>query len=257
MRSNDAKIRTIIVDDEELARERLRSLLVKEPEIEIVGEAADGRSAVDLVDKLKPDLLFLDVQMPELTGFEVLASLESAPNVIFVTAHDQFALKAFDVHAVDYLLKPFDRDRFRTALQRAVSKVRAQKPEQSRAELSAVLEELKPAAKPVERLLVKTQGRVLLIKAGDVDWVEAADNYVTLHVGKESHMMRETMTSLESRLPGDKFMRISRSTIVNVERIQELQPMFHGEYIVVLKGGAKLTLSRSYRDKLNQLMGKE
>jgi two-component system, LytTR family, response regulator len=255
MSSNESIIRTMIVDDEELARDRLRTLLSKQPEIEIVGEAADGRTAVDLVDKLKPDLLFLDVQMPELTGFEVLAALESPPNVIFVTAHDKFALRAFDVHAVDYLLKPFDRERFQTALQRAIAKIRTQKPEESRAGLSAVLDEVKPT-KPVERLLVKTQGRVLLIKANDVDWVEAADNYVTLHVGKEAHMMRETMTSLESRLPSDKFMRISRSTIVNVERIQELQPMFHGEYIVVLRGGAKLTLSRSYRDKLDRLMGR-
>ena len=256
MSNGDPKIRTMIVDDEELARERLRSLLAKQPEIEIIGEAGDGRSAVDLIDKLKPDLLFLDVQMPELTGFEVLSALDHSPNVIFVTAHDQFALKAFDVHAVDYLLKPFDRERFQTALQRAVAKIRTQTAEQSRASVSAVLEEVKPAAKPVERLLVKTQGRVVLVKASDIDWVEAADNYVTLHVGKDAHMMRETMTSLETRLPPDKFMRISRSTIVNVERIQELQPMFHGEYIVVLKGGAKLTLSRSYRDKLNQLMGK-
>jgi two-component system, LytTR family, response regulator len=255
MRTN--KIRTMIVDDEELARERLRDLLSKEPEIEIVGEAADGRGAVDLIEKLKPDLLFLDVQMPELTGFEVLSAIENPPNVVFVTAHDKFALKAFDVHAVDYLLKPFDRGRFQTALQRAVEKIRGKKTEETRAALSAVLEEVKPAAKPVERLLVKTQGKVLLVKASDIDWVEAADNYVTLHIGKDSHMMRETMNSLEARLSSEKFMRISRSTIVNVERIQELQPMFHGEYIVVLKGGTKLTFSRSYRDKLDQLMGRQ
>jgi two-component system LytT family response regulator len=249
------KIRAIIVDDEELARDRLRSLLEREPEVEVMGEAGDGQSAVALIDKLKPDLVFLDVQMPELNGFEVLNALEERPNVIFVTAHDKFALKAFDVHAVDYLLKPFDRERFQTALERAVSKIRSQKPGAGKTELNAVLEEVKP--KTVERLLIKTQGRVLLVKAGDIDWVEAADNYVTLHVGKDAHMMRETMTSLEGRLPTDKFMRISRSTIVNVERIQELQPMFHGEYIVVLKSGAKLTLSRSYRDKLDQLMGRQ
>lgn len=250
------KIRTIIVDDEELARERLRTLLEKEPQVEIIGEAGDGNTAVDLIDKLKPDLLFLDVQMPELTGFEVLAALDEPPNVIFVTAHDKFALKAFDVHAVDYLLKPFDRERFQTALHRALAKIQNQKPGDTKAQADAVLEEVKPAAKGVERLLVKTQGRVLLVKVSDIDWVEAADNYVTLHVGKEAHMMRETMNSLESRLPADKFMRISRSSIVNVERIQELQPMFHGEYVVVLKNGAKVTLSRSYRDKLDRLMGR-
>jgi len=248
------KIRAVIIDDEELARDRLRSLLDREPDIELIGEAGDGQSAVSLIDKLKPDLVFLDVQMPELNGFEVLNALEERPNVIFVTAHDKFALKAFDVHAVDYLLKPFDRERFQTALQRAVSKIRNQKPKEPKTELNAVLDEVKP--KNVERLLVKTQGRVLLVKVGDLDWIEAADNYVTLHVGKDAHMMRETMTALEGRLPSDRFMRISRSTIVNVERIQELQPMFHGEYIVVLKNGAKLTLSRSYRDKLDQLMGR-
>src|SRR5688572_9592057 len=174
MKTNDEKIRTMIVDDEELARERLRTLLSKELDIELVGEAADGRSAVDLIEKLRPDLLFLDVQMPELTGFEVLRALENPPHVVFVTAHDKFALKAFDVHAVDYLLKPFDRQRFQTALQRAVARVRNAQPEEGRAELKAVLDEVKPTAKPVERLLVKTQGKVLLVKAADIDWVEAA-----------------------------------------------------------------------------------
>ena len=251
------KIRTLIVDDEELARDRLRSLLSREPRIEIVGEAGDGKAAVSAIEELKPDLVFLDVQMPELNGFEVLENLgdETRPNVVFCTAHDKFALKAFDVHAVDYLLKPFDRERFQKALERAMAKVEAQKPGRKDAAVSAVLKEVKPVGAPVERLLVKCDGRVLLIKVEDIDYVEAADNYVSLRVGKESHMMRETMSSLEGRLPPDKFMRISRSSIVNVERIQELQPMFHGEYVVVLKNGTKLTLSRSYRDKLDRLMG--
>jgi len=253
-----AKIRTVIIDDEELGRERLRALLAKEPEVELIGEAADGRSGVLLLEKLKPELAFLDVQMPELDGFEVLQAIDEAarPSVVFVTAHDKFALKAFDVHAVDYLLKPFDRERFRTALQRAVVKVRARSGGDSDPALKAVLEEAKPSAKPLERLVVKTDGRVLLIKVDELDWVEAADNYVNLHIGKDAHLMRETMSSLESRLPPAKFMRISRSTIVNLERVQELQPMFHGEYVVVLKTGAKLTLSRTYRDKLDQLVGK-
>jgi two-component system, LytTR family, response regulator len=251
------KIRTLIVDDEELARDRLRSLLSREPRIEIVGEAGDGKSAVSAIEELKPALVFLDVQMPELNGFEVLENLdeETRPNVVFCTAHDKFALKAFDVHAVDYLLKPFDRERFQKALERAMAKVEAQKAGRKDSAVSAVLKEVKPAGAPVERLLVKGDGRVLLIKVEDIDYVEAADNYVNLRVGKESHMMRETMSSLEGRLPPEKFMRISRSNIVNVERIQELQPMFHGEYVVVLKNGTKLTLSRSYRDKLDRLMG--
>jgi len=239
-----------------LARDRLKTLLAREPRIELIGEASDGKSAVSAIEKLKPDLVFLDVQMPELTGFEVLEALDEKqlPNVVFVTAHDNFALKAFDVHAVDYLLKPFDRERFQLALQRAIAKVDAHKPGQKDEALTAVIQETKPAG-PVERLMVKSEGRVLLVRVDDIDWVEAADNYVNIKVGKESHMMRETMTSLEAKLPVEKFMRISRSTIVNVERIQELQPMFHGEYIVVLKNGTKLTLSRSYRDKLDQLLG--
>jgi two-component system, LytTR family, response regulator len=251
------KIRTLIVDDEELARDRLRSLLSREERIEIIGEASDGKAAVSEIEKLKPDLVFLDVQMPEMNGFEVLEALdeETRPNVVFCTAHDKFALKAFDVHAVDYLLKPFDRERFQTALQRAVAKVEAGKSgKKEKDAVGEVLKDVKPAG-AVERLLVKGDGRVLLIKVEDIDFVEAADNYVNLKVGKESHMMRETMSSLEGRLPADRFMRISRSAIVNVERIQELQPMFHGEYVVVLKNGAKLTLSRSYRDKLDKLMG--
>lgn len=249
------KVRTIIVDDEELARDRLRSLLEKEAQIELVGEAGDGRQAIELIEKEKPDLAFLDVQMPELTGFEVLEALEEKqrPSVVFVTAHDKFALKAFDVHAVDYLLKPFDRERFQTALRRALDKIRPA--EQRAAAVSEVLREVRPA-KPADRLMVKSSGRVLLIKIDDIDWIEAADNYVSLHVGKEAHLMRETMNSIETRLPSEKFMRISRSTIVNMERIQELQPMFHGEYVVLLRTGAKLTLSRGYRDKLDALLGR-
>src|SRR5688572_10130993 len=177
MKTNDEKIRTMIVDDEELARERLRTLLSKELDIELVGEAADGRSAVDLIEKLKPDLLFLDVQMPELTGFEVLRALDDPPNVVFVTAHDKFALKAFDVHAVDYLLKPFDRQRFQTALERAVAKVDLQQSGKKGAQkdaVGAVLKDVKPAG-AVERVLVKGDGRVLLIKVEDIDFVEAAE----------------------------------------------------------------------------------
>ena len=248
------KIRTLIVDDEELARDRLRSLLSREPSVEIVGEASDGRSALDAIAEHHPQLVFLDVQMPELNGFEVIEALPETdrPNVVFVTAHDKFALKAFDVHAVDYLLKPFDRERFQTALNRALEKIRSRA---TPADLTSVLEEARPPGKPVDRLVVKTEGRVLLIKVDTLDWVEAADNYVNLHIGQEAHLMRETMTSLERRLPPDKFMRISRSTLVNLERIKELQPMFHGEYVVILKDGTRLTLSRSYRDKLNRLMG--
>ena len=247
------KIRTLIVDDEELARERLRSLLGAEPAIDLVGEAGDGRTALDAIARLRPQLVFLDVQMPEMDGFEVIETLPEAerPTIVFVTAHDQFALKAFDVHAVDYLLKPFDRERFQTALRRALAKVQSQA---ASPDLSAVAAEARPPGK-LDRLMVKVDGRMLLIKVDEIDWIEASDNYVSLHVGSEAHLMRETMTALERRLPPDKFMRISRSAIVNLERVRELQPMFHGEYVVILKDGARLTLSRTYRDKLDRLMG--
>lgn len=249
------KIRTLIVDDEELARERLRSLLEKEGDVELIGECGDGKTALNTIQKEKPQLVFLDVQMPEMTGFEVLEEIpeEDRPTVVFVTAHDQFALKAFDVHAVDYLLKPFDRERFQTALKRALEKARTKAPGEGGENVSSLLNEVR--GKPVDRLMVKTGGRMLLIKVDDLDWLEASDNYVNLHVGNETHMMRETMNSLEQKLPPEKFMRISRSSIVNIERIKELQPMFHGEYVVILKNGTKLTLSRTYRDKLAKLMG--
>ncbi len=252
------KIRTLIVDDEPLARERLRKLLEQEPEIEIVGECASGPDAVAAIQKQALDLVFLDVQMPELDGFGVIAQVGSArmPLVVFVTAYDQYALKAFEVHAVDYLLKPFDRERFQVALARALERIKRQETSALSERLSTMLAELKPETKQPGRIAVKTEGRVLLVKIDDLDWIEAADNYVTLHVGKESHMLRETMNAMEQRLPAAKFMRISRSTIVNVERIQELQPMFHGDYVVILRNNARLTLSRGYRDKLQQLLGK-
>ena len=251
------KIQTLIVDDEPLARERLRQLLAAEPDCVIAGECANGREAVAAIQQRAPDLVFLDVQMPELDGFGVLAELKGGtmPQVVFVTAYDKFALKAFEVHAVDYLLKPFDRARFRQAWQRAVAVLEKRDTAGLSQRLSALLADLRPEPKRADRLAVKTSGRVLFLKLEDVDWIEAADNYVNLHVGADAHLLRETMTALEGRLPAEQFMRISRSTMVNVERIKELQPLFHGEYVVILRNGVKLTLSRSYRDKMQQLLG--
>ena len=249
------KIRTLIVDDEPLARERLTELLRTEPELELIGECSDGATAVAQIRQLAPDLVFLDVQMPELDGFGVLGQLEEGrrPAVVFVTAYDQYALKAFEVHAGDYLLKPFDQERCQTALQRALQRLRGKDSADLTRRLSALLADLKPEARPADRIAVKGEGRVVLVKLDDLDWVEAADNYVVLHTGQESHLLRETLTNLEARLPAAKFLRISRSAIVNLERIKELQPLFHGEYVVVLRNGAKVTLSRGYRDKLPQL----
>ena len=249
------KIRTLIVDDELLARERLRQLLQAEPEIELVGECADGQEAVVAIKKQSPDLIFLDVQMPELDGFGVIESITAQPPpvIVFVTAHDKFALRAFEVHAVDYLLKPFDRERFQKALARALDRVKHRENISQADSQSAVLAELKPPSKPLERLAVKTGGRVIFVKLADIDYIEAAHNYVELHVEKQSHLLRETLNSIEARLPADKFVRISRSVIVNIERVKELQPLFYGEYTVTLHNGVRLTLSRRYRDKLQQL----
>ena len=255
------KTRVLIVDDEPLARERLRNLLEAEPVVEILGQCDNGVAAVEAIRSRQPDLVFLDVQMPELDGFGVLAALEGGPMpaVVFVTAHDQFALRAFDVHAVDYLLKPYDKERFQTALNRALEVIRRRQTGELSDKLTALLADVRPEAKVkvVERIAVKSSGRVVFVKVEDIDWVEAADNYVSLHVGHEEHLHRETMAALEQQLPESKFLRISRSTIVNMDRIKELQPLFHGEYAVILRNGTKLTLSRSYRDKLTQLMGRE
>ncbi|HVY72418.1 MAG TPA: LytTR family DNA-binding domain-containing protein, partial [Verrucomicrobiae bacterium] len=192
-------------------------------------------------------------------GFGVLRELADGPLplVVFVTAHDQFALKAFEVHAVDYLLKPFDKERLQKTLARVIERFQAGKGGGLDEKIAALLSGLKPEApRATDRIAVKTDGRVLLLKADDVDWIEAADNYVVLHAGNETHTMRETMSALEERLAPDKFLRISRSTIVNLEKIKELQPMFHGEYVVILRNNARLTLSRGYRDRLQQLLGK-
>ena len=252
------KIRTLIVDDEPLARERLRKLLEAEKDIEIVGECDDGRAALAAIKKQPPDLIFLDIQMPELDGFEVLARMkcERTPAIIFATAYDKFALQAFEVHALDYLLKPFDRERFQTALNRARAHLERKRPDELEQRLASLLMDLKEGARGPERLAVKSQGRVLLLKLDEIDWIEAADNYVNLHVRNESHSIRETMTSFAARLDSKKFIRISRSALVNVERIKELQPLFHGDYVVILHDGTRLTLSRTHREKVQQLLGK-
>jgi two-component system, LytTR family, response regulator len=249
------KIRTLIVDDEPLARTRLRTWLEAEGEVEVMGECGDGAQAVESIKKERPDLLFLDIQMPGLDGFAVLEALGEAvpPAVVFVTAYDQFAVKAFEVHAVDYLLKPFDRERFRAALGRAVARLQRPAAGSLQEQLAALMADLRVPEQPAARVAIKTEGRVLLIKTADIDWIEAADNYVILHVGAQNHLLRETMSALEARLDPSKFMRISRSAIVNIEQIKELQPLFHGEHVVLLRGGAKLTLSRNYRDKLKAL----
>ena len=250
-------IRVLLVDDEPLARQRLRALLEAEPDLEIAGECADGSQAVEAIRTHRPDLIFLDVRMPELDGFGVLEALaeEPRPAVIFVTAYDRFALKAFEVNALDYLLKPFDRERFRKALARAREQIGRAQGDEVGQQLRALLEDARGARKYLDRVVIKSSARVFFLRVAEIDWIEAAGNYLKLHAGREEHLLRETMNNLEARLDPAKFLRIHRSTIVNVERIQELQPWFHGDYLVLLRDGTRLTLSRSYRQKLQDWFG--
>ena len=262
------KIKILIVDDEPLAREGVRVLLEQDPEVEVVGECANGREAVKALGELGPDLLFLDVQMPEMDGFEVLAQIEAArmPVVVFVTAYDQHALRAFEVHALDYLLKPFKDDRFRAALERAKAQVRQQKVNAISQRLVALLEQTGSPAPAVatpppdeapylRRLVVKTGGRVFFINVEEIDWIEAADYYVRLHVGDKAHLLRETMSTLERRLDPQHFQRIHRSTIVRLDRIATLEPYFHGNYMVLLRDGTELKMSRRHRQKVEAALG--
>lgn len=249
------KIKTLIVDDEPLARDRVRRFLRDEKEIEIVGEAGNGAEAIEFIKKENPELVFLDIQMPEKNGFEVITSLDAKkiPTVIFVTAYDNYALQAFDASALDYLLKPFNRERFSRAVARAREHIENKKRGNLDERLASLIADLKIEKKYLERLVVKSVGRVFFLKTDEIDWIEAAGNYLKLHVGRESHLIRETMNSVESKLDPDKFLRIHRSTIVNIDRIKELHPMFSGDYDVVLQTGAKITLSRNYRDRFLEL----
>jgi two-component system LytT family response regulator len=257
MSEADRKIQALIVDDERLARKRIRSLLKNERDVEVVGECADGAEALAAIRKQSPDLVFLDVQMPEMDGFQVLQEVggDRMPAVVFVTAYDKYALRAFEVHALDYLLKPFDEDRFGEALRRAKEQVLGGSNGELHGRLIALIEHLRSGERYVDRLLVKASGRVLFLKTEDIDWIEAAGNYVRLHVGKESHLLRETMNTIETRLDPAHFLRIHRSTIVNLDRIKEMQPWFSGEYVVLLKDGTELRLSRGYRDKFDERLG--
>lgn len=246
------KIRALIVDDEPLARDRVKRFLAGEQDIEVIGECTDGLEAVSAIENLKPDLIFLDIQIPEIDGFAVLekVGVENLPSVIFVTSYDQYALRAFDVHAVDYLLKPYNRERFQRSLERVRAQLLNGHTDVLDERLRSLLESLKPEQKYLERLMIKSSGRVIFLRTGEIEWIEAEGNYLRLHAGREAYMLRETMNNLAARLDPDKFTRIHRSTLVNIERIKELQPMFGGDYVVILHNGTQLTLSRSYRDKL-------
>ena len=244
------KIRALIVDDEQLARQRVRLLLGEEPDVEVIGESADGFEAVDQIQAARPDLVFLDVQMPEMDGFEVLRRLPQAllPVVIFTTAYDQHALRAFEVSALDYLLKPFKPSRFKEAVQRARELIANKQAGVAARGLLTLLGQSPAPAGQLTRLAVKTPGKVTFVELDQIQAIEAAGKYAVVHVGKVNHVLRESMTSLESHLPSQQFLRISRSVIVNIDQIQELQPMFKGENLIVLKNGKSYPTTRPIRE---------
>jgi two-component system LytT family response regulator len=254
-----ATVRVLIVDDEPLAREGLRADLLACPDVEVVGECANGRDAVSFIRAQSPDLVFLDVQMPALDGFGVVEAVGAGrmPVVIFVTAYDEYALRAFEAHALDYLLKPVDGERLRAAVGRAREQLGLKNADALGRQLADLLRELKALRGGVtytERIPVKTGERIIFVEADDVDWVEAQDNYVRLHTGGVAHLLREALSSLEGRLDPSKFLRIRRSALVNVRRVRELRPLLNGEYLVVLKDGTRLRSSRRYRKNLDLLL---
>jgi two-component system, LytTR family, response regulator len=258
--SNDKKIKVLIVDDEPPARRNLRALLKRDQEIELIKECGNGREAVSSIRTLQPDLVFLDVQMPELDGFAVLDQLagQPLPVIIFVTAYDQYALKAFEVSALDYLLKPFSDERFRKALDQAKRQIAQQDASELGQKLLRLMgahETKTDAPRYLTRLMIKTTGRVIFVRTEEIDWIEAYDNYIRLHVGGKAHLLRQTMNELEANLNPEQFARIHRSTIVNLDRIQELHPHFNGEHLVLLRDGTELKLSRSRKDWLEQWLG--
>jgi two-component system LytT family response regulator len=256
--TDSPSIRVLLVDDEPLAREMLREMLDGDPDVRIVGESCNGREALEAIRAEAPDLIFLDVQMPEVGGFEVLESLgkEKLPYVIFVTAYDKYAVRAFEVKALDYLLKPFDQERFDISWQRAKTQLANDRNGGTDQRILSLLEELKAGNRYLERLVIKAGGRIYFLDTREIDWIEAEGNYVSVHSAKKSHLLRETISSLESQLDPKKFVRIHRSSIVRLDFIQELQPWFHGEYRVILHDGTQLTLSRNHRDKLQEALGK-
>ena len=252
-------IRAVIVDDEPLARLRIRSLLAQAEDFEVIAECANGQEAIQAIEESPPDMLFLDVQMPELDGFDVLEAVGvgRVPVLIFVTAYDRFALRAFETHALDYLLKPFDDERFEATLQRARERIHQQQGSDLDLRLRALLETVRGDRGYLQRLVVPTGHRSVFIRTEEIDWIEAERNYIRLHVRGRAHLLRENLGRIESALDPAKFCRIHRSTIVNIDRIQAVEALFRGEYLVLLHDGTKLTSGRSYRRNLHELMGKE
>jgi len=251
--ASGAPIRALIVDDEPLARAHLKSLLRERGDVDVIGESGDGRSAIDQIRRMKPDLVLLDIQMPELDGLEVIREVgpNAMPAVVFVTAYDEHALAAFEVHAFDYILKPVSRQRFSQAIDRVVGLIRSDVPATDRP-LAALIEAMRTERSALDRIAVKADGRVLFIRVGEIDWIEADDDLVRIHAGKAVHAHRSTLTHLEERLPASKFLRVHRSTLVNVDRIREIQPWFQGDWVLILNDGTRLHSGKSYRSKVRE-----
>ena len=252
-------MRVVIVDDEPLARLRVRNLIAEHDDVEIVAECANGEQAIRTIEQSPPDVLILDVQMPELDGFDVLQAIgvDRVPVVIFVTAYERFALRAFEAHALDYLLKPFDDERFDAALQRARDRINEREGGDLDVRLRALLHGVSGGSGYLQRIVVPSGNRSIFVRTDDIDWIEAERNYIRLHVRGRSHLLRENLGRMETSLDPSKFCRIHRSTIVNIDRIQAVESLFRGEYRVVLQDGTKVTSGRSYRNNLHQLMGKQ
>jgi two-component system LytT family response regulator len=246
-------LKVLIADDEAVARRRIRRLLLGEADMSVVAECADGASAVGEILRVRPNLALLDVQMPELDGFEVIQRIPEHewPAVIFITAFDRYAMRAFDVHAIDYLLKPFSADRFRTALGRARERLQRHAHQEG---LEALVDELRRRPRYVTRIAIRSRGRVVPLPVSSIDWIQAADNYVTLHAGGREYLVRETLASLERQLDPDRFTRIHRSTLVNVDRVAEIGTAGHGDAEIRLRDGTTLTVSRTWREKLIAVM---
>jgi two-component system LytT family response regulator len=249
-------IRAMIVDDEPLARRRIRDLLGAAADVEVVAECANGRDAIQAIEASLPDLLFLDIQMPQIDGFDVLATVGVGriPVVVFVTSYDQFALRAFDAQALDYLMKPFDDQRFDTTLQRARARLGDLERGDVDRRLRALLDEVRGKRGYLQRLPVPTSDRVVFVKAQEIDWIGAERNYIRVYAGGHGHLLRESLTRIEAELDPAMFCRIHRSIIVNIDRIQSVESTFRGEYVVVLHDRTRLTSGRSYRETLNALL---
>ncbi len=249
-------IRVLLSDDEALARERLRSLLQEERDLEIVAECGDGKSAIAMIKREKPDLVFLDIQMPETDGFGVVSALRGQmPLTIFVTAYDRYAMKAFEVHALDYLLKPVGKERLKESLGHARKQLQHPSEAEFQRRVLELLAELDSRQNMPQRIVIKADGEIVCLKPNEIDWAESAGNYVCLHVGGNTHILRETITSLESRLGPRQFLRVHRSTLVNVDRIKTLRPSLYGDYAILLRDGTKLTLSRGFRESVLKRLG--